>query len=100
MVGFSLNEKWNLGVLARIANLGGQEAKLAAHVLERVDRKTGLLRTDYKHGKNTPKDGRLYAYPSLQNAPGWMRRLCSHQTYHDLDIVNCHLTILEQIARK
>ena len=40
------------------------------------------------------------AGPSLQNVPGWIRRVCSHIYYHDLDIVNCGPAILSQIIEK
>jgi hypothetical protein len=45
--------------------------------------------------------GRWYASrPSLQNCPGYIRRLCSVGLYADVDIKNCFSTILLQIAEK
>lgn len=36
----------------------------------------------------------------LMGAPGWIRRLCSHKYYHDVDIVNCFPVLLLQLADK
>jgi hypothetical protein len=40
--------------------------------------------------------GRIYGR-GLQSCPGWIRRICSHAYYHDLDFVNCGPTILCQV---
>ena len=47
--------------------------------------------------------GRLYASPyhAYQSCPGVLRRLLARKIYHDIDIENCHPTILAQmIARE
>ncbi len=58
------------------------------------------LRVTYKHG-DAVDFGRLYAsYPSLQNCPGYIRRLCSYGLYVDIDIKNAFPTILAQLAEQ
>jgi len=54
----------------------------------------------YTHSKKS-KFGRWYAsWPSLQNCPGYIRRMCSVGIYADVDIKNCFPEILLQIAMK
>ena len=58
------------------------------------------LRVTYKHG-GAVDFGRWYAsYPSLQNCPGFIRRLCSYGLYVDIDIKNAFPTILAQLAEQ
>jgi hypothetical protein len=44
--------------------------------------------------------GRLYAYPSLQNCPGFARRLTSHMFYDDIDMENAFPRLLQQVCQK
>lgn len=65
-----------------------------------------LLDVNYEPcSKAVPFDieGRLFAHQSgggFQSVSGWVRRLCSHKFYHDLDIVNCYPVILLQLAKR
>lgn len=57
-----------------------------------------MLDVEYKHGGGVDF-GREYAsYPSMQNCPGYIRRLCSVDNYKDIDIMNAFPTILLQIV--
>ena len=103
MTELKLEENWNVPMLTRVANavVRSGDARLQApltRILSEMDMTTGTLSTAYTHGKGTPF-GRLYAYPSLQSIPGWIRRLCSFKVYHDVDIENCFPVILRQIAQ-
>jgi hypothetical protein len=54
----------------------------------------------YKYGSEV-NFGRWYAsYPSMQNCPGYIRRLCSFGLYVDIDIKNAFPTILVQLAEQ
>ena len=58
------------------------------------------LSVTYKYGAGK-NFGRLYASgPSLQNCPGYIRRLCSFGLYVDIDIKNAFPTILVQLAER
>ena len=97
----SLTEKWDLPMLFRIANLGASDPKIDSllHVTQDIQcyGDVGLLTVRYKASKAAPL-GRLYAHPSLQSTSGWIRRLCAHKFYHDVDIENCFPTVLRQVA--
>ena len=43
--------------------------------------------------------GRIYG-TGLQSVPKWVRRLCAHQYYIDIDIVNCGPTLFSQLLAK
>lgn len=45
------------------------------------------------------EEGRVYGH-GLQGVSGWIRRLCSYQYYHDLDIVNAAPTLLYQVLER
>ena len=99
-----LTERWNLPMLLRIVNSRAKLevpglARLLMRVMESIDPDTGELRATYKHAKSLTF-GRLYAYPSMQSVSGWIRRLCAHGLYHDIDIENCFPVILSQVAAK
>ena len=51
-------------------------------------------RVEYYTGKFVK--GRIYG-TGLQSVPGWIRRLCAHQYYVDIDIVNCGPTLFSQL---
>ena len=94
-------EKWDLATLQRIANLEVEDPKTKClnQILQeiKVDGDVGFLTVRYKPSLSAPF-GRLYGYPSLQSVPGWVRRLCSHKYYHDIDVENCFPTVLQQLA--
>jgi Family of unknown function (DUF5906) len=58
----------------------------------------GTIKVDYKYA-NGKKSGRLFAVHScsLQNHKRIIRNTIAGDFYHDLDIVNCHPTILEKL---
>ena len=55
----------------------------------------------YRHSKNDPKVGRVFAYKglSLQMFRKDIRHFLVHDTYDDLDIVNCYFSILLQLCQ-
>ena len=102
----NLSEKWDFRMLLRIVSEADLDAntmrsllQLVAALRQQPDR-TAVLATTYRHAKGTPF-GRLYAHPTgLQGVPGWVRRLCGHTYYHDIDIETCFPSLLRQTAER
>ena len=51
-------------------------------------------KVNYRRGKFD--QGRFYG-TGYQSIPGWIRRLCAHQYYLDIDIQNCGPTLFAQL---
>ena len=51
-------------------------------------------KVNYRRGKFD--QGRIYG-TGYQSIPGWIRRLCAHQYYLDIDIQNCGPTLFAQL---
>lgn len=62
--------------------------------------KGGVLEVKYKQSKN--EVGRHYAFKgrSLQGMPREIRHTVARDYYHDIDIINCHPTLLLQYCKK
>ena len=95
----TLTEKWDMDMLMKLVNEGPRAEPALMAVLQAVNQQTGELRATYKAAEGA-EFGRVYAYPSLQSVPGWARRLCAHDTYHDIDISNCFPSLLLQVAQQ
>lgn len=112
---FTLREKWDFEVLgqilARKSSMLDEDGKfdhqlkdLLQQVYDVAPRHKGAreIFVDYfAPPKAIPYliNGRVFG-PGLQRAPGWVRRLCSHKYYHDVDIVNCFPVLLLQLQEK
>ena len=55
---------------------------------------TSYREVEYHKGKFST--GRIYG-TGLQSIPRWIRRLCAHEYYVDIDIVNCGPTLFAQL---
>ena len=93
----TLYEWWDTDMLQLISllMLDPQLESTIARIVEQT--KTNRMEVSYKPG--TFKTGRLYSN-GLQSVPGWIKRLCAHGVYHDIDIVNCGPTIMDHIFKK
>ena len=100
----TLTERWDVDMLNTI--LGRRDLFIDKQgeftVLESISNNInfGELRVSYNYSNKSinRKWGRVYG-KGLQSVNGWIRRLCSHQYYHDIDIVNCFPVILFQICQ-
>lgn len=54
----------------------------------------------FDYHTNYPRDNESEGGPSLQRMDKWIRRLLSHEYYHDYDIVNAAPILLAQIIKK
>ena len=100
-----LTEKWDVRMLQRLAASASSldhdsDRSTLLHAVLQINHATGEVHTKYKYGKKTPF-GRLYASgPSLQHVSKWIRNLCASSIYHDIDIVNCFPSLLQQIVQR
>ena len=74
-------------------------------VLEAIDRdaepeQNGLRRLHVMYGKRSILGRRTASYPSMQACPSSLRPLLLKNIYHDIDIVNCHPTLMLQVVQK
>lgn len=62
----------------------------------------GYIQVHYNYSKNLQDKGRLYARDSLslQNIKSEVRHFISNDIYEDIDIDNCHPTLIEQYCEK
>ena len=52
------------------------------------------------YGKRSGIGRRTASYPSMQACPSSLRPLLQKHYYHDIDMVNCHPTLMVQVAEK
>ena len=74
-------------------------------VLEAIDRNAlpevnGIRRLCVVYGKRSILGRRTASYPSMQACPSSLRPLLLKLYYHDIDIVNCHPTLMIQVCEK
>lgn len=107
---FTLRERWDLRrvkqILSRPSNMldndGNYDSELEGLLQEiQSDGREMVTVNYYAPEKSLPYNisGRVFAQ-GLQTVPGWVRRLCSHQYYHDIDIVNCFPVLLMQLQEQ
>ena len=70
-------EKWDLDVARKITRFQDTPPEVVRVLKAAIKKAHGKqLSVSYTRAKSTPDGGRLYAKgPSLQSAPGWVRRL-------------------------
>lgn len=103
---FMMTEKWDAEqldiILRRTDLLSPTQLSLLQHVQRNLDF-NGYLKVEYSLSEwcktSGYKGGRVYG-KGLQRTKGWIRRLCSHKFYWDLDLVNCHPEIFVQQCEK
>jgi hypothetical protein len=95
-----LYERWDFDKLASICELVMDPSKerLITSIFSSMLAARSTRRM-VKYAPKSYKDGRLYG-TGLQGVCGWIRRICSHAFYHDVDIVNCGPTLLVQIIER
>ena len=97
-----LSEKWDQDKLIALNELvlDACDEKIISEILQEMQSEPLSRRAlTYTPSKKFP-EGRLYSFLGYQSCPGWIRRLCSYQFYHDIDISNAGPTILAQILTK
>ena len=113
---FVLQEKWDKQmlewILARSTSFLSDDGEVdhqlidtLSSIQERLDESGGLRVTYLPCSRAVAFNiqARLFASKcggGLQSVSGWVRRLCAHKFYHDLDIVNCYPVLLAQLAEK
>lgn len=71
------------------------------NVLLELLQNNGNIRRHYKPSEtDTEAKERLYCGLGLQNVSGYIRSYLLHEDYTDIDICNCHPSILLELARK
>ena len=60
----------------------------------------GIRRLRVVYGKRSILGRRTASYPSMQACPSSLRPLLLKLYYHDIDIVNCHPTLMIQVCEK
>jgi hypothetical protein len=98
-------QKLPVNKLLEVINSSGGHpkcAQIALAVYLKGIKCNGMTEIEVSHRYGKDSDfGRLYAsYPSFQSMPGALRRILSHELYHDIDIDNCAPTFLLQLAQK
>ena len=101
-----LFERWDVDKLIHISELvlKSEVERGVAEVLrqfrENIHKGYSHLRTHYEPSCDF-REGRLYAGSAgLQTIPSWIRRICSVEYYHDVDMSNAAPRILAQIVKK
>jgi hypothetical protein len=59
--------------------------------------KDGVRRNHVVYGKSRQLGRRTASYPSAQSCPSKLRKKLFGRWYHDVDIVNCHPTLMDQL---
>lgn len=102
----TMYEQWDVNMLDHILRRKEHLDPTHVSLLEHVQRElspSGLLKVDYSFGKWSQLSGycggRIMG-KGAQRAPGWVRRLCTHKYYKDLDISNCHPELFIQNCTK
>jgi hypothetical protein len=91
-------ERWDSLMLDKILMLPSNDPSLDA-MLRVIKTKINKDRMQVTYKRSEINIGRLYG-TGLQSVSSFVRRLCSHKYYHDLDIKNCFPTILWQLIKK
>ena len=100
----TLFERWDTEALASIRELA---------MIPAIESVVETIAGDFVHAKGelpptfrkVPyrpaefKEGRLYG-TGLQSCPGFVRRICAHKYYHDIDIANASPTLICQLMEK
>ena len=102
-----LVEKWDMKVLQKILetshfSMDFSQRSLLKSISESIS-SNGELIVHYELSKAQRPfgiAGRVFNNRSYQGIQGWVKRLCCHKYYHDIDIVNCYPVILLQLAEK
>ena len=87
------------------STLDNQEASLLSY-LEAFDKEAEpadnhvIRRLRVVYGKNAEVGRRTASYPSAQHCPSTLRKRLFKLWYHDVDIVNCHPTLMVQLVTK
>ena len=93
---FDIWERWDSDMLANIATLrlGAEDEGFVAGILDSLisNRRTHHMASYFP--ADTP--GRLYSV-GIQSAPKWVRNLCCHQYYDDIDMKNSGPVLLAQV---
>lgn len=81
-------EKWNVDTFNEINQLAlPPDVEGVLSLIEpEINKKTTRRRADYRAGDF--EQGRVYA-TGYQSVSAWIRRLCAHEYYTDVDIANC-----------
>ena len=102
-----LTERWDVRMLENIKETAhfslDWSNRIMLNKIVNAITSDGRLSVDYKLSeahRSFGIDGRMYATYGAQGVKGWVRRLCCHKYYHDIDIVNCYPVLLLQIAEK
>ena len=76
------------------------------NMLEAIDQnaepedQNGIRRLRVVYGKRSHLGRRTASYPSMQACPSSLRPLLLKNYYHDIDIVNCHPSLMIQVCAK
>ncbi len=102
----TLIEKWNTKIVRQITKLADITPELYNKLTSLLSSKSrpyickGILSQTYKLKAGCKRKwGRLYSN-GLQSINGWARRLISHEYYYDIDMQNCHFTLLLHICKQ
>jgi hypothetical protein len=98
LAGTSKVEKWDTLMLDKILMLPSNDPRLDT-MLRIIRTKINKDRMEVFYKRAETNIGRLYG-TGLQSVSSFVRRLCSHKYYHDLDIKNCFPTILWQLIKR
>lgn len=92
----STDERWDLLMLGRCLDADDTDPQTKSNLKQVRVRSDadGRLTNKYRLGPC----GRYSASFGYQIVPGWIKRLCSHRFFIDLDFVNCHPVSLSQIC--
>ncbi len=102
----TLVERWDEQMVHQITalqNIEPEDHKRLRQLISSSEKGTickGKLQISYSLKKDCSRKWGRLSSNGLQTLPRWMRRLISHQYYWDIDMVNCHYKILEQICEK
>lgn len=100
---FRLEERWNVKLLAtcmRLKCLSSAERAQLYRIWQGCKEHNGWFSAEYRHSKSTPVHGRLYGNGCQSNVPGFVRRVCMGEFYHDVDMVNAGPTLLLNLCRR
>lgn len=97
---FMRREPWDLTEVQKLLQElppSHQDYALLNHVLKHS--KDGFLQVEYNHGKWV-NFGRVYAHRGLQRCTSEVRVRCAQRFARELDVRNCHPTILQNIFER
>ena len=101
---YTLHEMVDTGALTELAALMSNSNEVASKAVALLEAhkatKIGTIEVKYRHGKDVPFPGRVYASVGLQNIKGFMCRIACHTHYVDIDIRKCAPTCLLHVAVK